>query len=107
MPSGGRLGIEVRRGDANGVELSVKDTGEGIAKEAQEHIFEPFFTTKQDRQGTGLGLAVAHSIVEQHGGSIAVEATGSGGTTFLVKLPAETRDKQETKVALEEKGVTS
>ncbi|HUI75228.1 MAG TPA: ATP-binding protein [Candidatus Acidoferrum sp.] len=91
MPSGGRLKIEACE-VGGGVELRVKDTGEGIAAEAQEHIFEPFFTTKQDRQGTGLGLAVAHSILEQHGGAILVESTGSSGTTFLVKLPVESHD---------------
>jgi two-component system, NtrC family, sensor kinase len=92
MPSGGHLGIEAREVTGGEIELRVKDTGEGIAPEAQEHIFEPFFTTKQDRQGTGLGLAVAHSILEQHGGSISVDSTGSEGTTFLVELPVESHD---------------
>ncbi|HUL17437.1 MAG TPA: ATP-binding protein [Terriglobales bacterium] len=99
MPSGGHLGIEAHE-FAGGVELRVSDTGVGIASDALEHIFEPFFTTKQDRQGTGLGLAVAHSILEQHGGSVLVESTGSGGTTFLVKLPAESQSVVETKMLM-------
>jgi signal transduction histidine kinase len=50
-------------------------------------IFDPFFTTKEDQLRTGLGLAVAKSIVEQHGGEIAVESKKGEGTEFLVTLP--------------------
>jgi two-component system, NtrC family, sensor kinase len=89
MPAGGRLQIEAKRGGGSSVQLRVKDTGEGIAPEAMPHVFEPFFTTKQDRMGTGLGLAIAHGILEQHRGTIAVEATSGAGTTLLVTLPVE------------------
>jgi signal transduction histidine kinase len=51
-------------------------------------IFDPFFTTKEDRNRTGLGLAVAHSIVEQHAGEIAVRSTPGEGAEFTVTLPA-------------------
>jgi two-component system NtrC family sensor kinase len=107
MPSGGRLEISVKSDGALGVELRVKDTGEGITADAQQHIFEPFFTTKQDRQGTGLGLAVAHSILEQHCGSIAVEATSSSGTAFLVKLPGDTEETAGAGRLAEERRVTT
>ena len=60
--------------------MRVKDTGCGIPPEVLPHIFDPFFTTKEDQNRTGLGLAVAHSIVEQHGGEIAVTSTPGEGT---------------------------
>jgi two-component system, NtrC family, sensor kinase len=50
-------------------------------------IFDPFFTTKEDQNRTGLGLAVAHSIVEQHAGEISVRSTPGEGTEFTVRLP--------------------
>ena len=50
-------------------------------------IFDPFFTTKEDQNRTGLGLAVAHSIVEQHAGEISVRSTPGEGTEFTVALP--------------------
>ena len=68
-----------------GVEISVSDTGVGIAPEALDHIFDPFFTTK--RAGSGLGLATVHRIVEANGGRIAVESALHVGTTFRVWLP--------------------
>jgi two-component system sensor histidine kinase PilS (NtrC family) len=66
------------------VEIAVADTGEGILPEDQNRIFEPFFTTKAE--GTGLGLATVHRVIEGHGGSIRVESQ-EGGTTFRLRLP--------------------
>jgi two-component system sensor histidine kinase PilS (NtrC family) len=66
------------------VEIAVSDSGVGILQEDQEKIFEPFFTTKAE--GTGLGLATVHRVVEGHGGSIRVESQ-EGGTTFRLQLP--------------------
>ncbi len=89
MPSGGQLEIAAQKDSAGGVQLRVKDSGEGISPDVLPQIFEPFFTTKQDRLGTGLGLAIAHSALEQHGGSITVETGPGEGTMFVVTLPLE------------------
>ena len=65
--------------------VDIKDNGPGISEENLPHIFSPFFTTKN--HGTGLGLAVCHRIVKEHGGMIRVESRMNGGTTFKVSLP--------------------
>jgi Na+/proline symporter/signal transduction histidine kinase len=70
------------------VRIEVEDEGMGIDDTLRERIFEPFFTTKPAGKGTGLGLAVAYSIVQDHGGSIFVEAPDAGGTRFVIRLPA-------------------
>jgi signal transduction histidine kinase len=89
MPHGGLLEVETEASNAKGQALiRVRDTGSGIPPEVLSQIFDPFFTTKEDQQRTGLGLAVARSIVEQHGGEIAVESTPGKGTEFVVSLPA-------------------
>ncbi len=74
--------------DSEQVWIRVKDSGCGIPEDVLPHIFDPFFTTKEDQLRTGLGLAVAHSIVEQHAGEITGHATPGQGTEFAVRLPA-------------------
>jgi two-component system sensor histidine kinase PilS (NtrC family) len=71
---------------AASVEIVVRDTGSGIAPDVLERIFDPFFTTR--REGSGLGLATVHRIVEGHGGSLRVETTPGSGTAFRVRLPS-------------------
>lgn len=95
MPEGGRLTLGTRLKPNGQVEAVVADTGTGIPREYVDRIFDPFFTTKQAGQGTGLGLSVAHAIVEKYGGSIRFETRtaqdpggGPTGTTFFVTLPA-------------------
>ena len=86
MPDGGTLTVR-SGGDGPDVWFSVTDTGYGIPDDIRDHIFEPFFTTKGDQRGTGLGLAVVHGIVTQHGGEVEVESAVGRGATFRVMLP--------------------
>ena len=67
------------------VHLSLSDDGRGMPPQMMEHVFEPLFTTK--KSGTGLGLALARNVVEQHGGSIFVESREGEGSTFHIFLP--------------------
>ena len=84
MPEGGELRVAAAvRGET--LEVVVSDTGEGIAASDISHVFEPFFSTKSE--GTGLGLALVHRIVQEHGGEIDVRSSPGLGTTFTLTLP--------------------
>jgi signal transduction histidine kinase len=72
------------------VELTVTDTGAGMDEATLSHAFEPFFTTKPAGVGTGLGLAMVHNIVRQHGGAVQVESAIGRGTTFRILMPRAT-----------------
>lgn len=98
MPQGGRLTLRAgwsdggdpllpsrRRAPDRRVKLEVGDTGPGIPAPESDRIFNPFYTTKEG--GTGLGLALAHKIVEDHGGAINFRSGRPRGTTFTVVLP--------------------
>ena len=69
------------------VELAVSDTGKGIGPDIIEKIFDPYFTTKETGKGTGMGLSIAHGIVQSYGGAITVESSLGRGTTFRVYFP--------------------
>jgi two-component system sensor histidine kinase PilS (NtrC family) len=84
MPEGGELRVTMTAGGR--LVLRVSDTGEGIEAADLGHIFEPFFSTKSD--GSGLGLALVHRIVQDHGGEIDVYSRPRVGSTFTVTLPA-------------------
>jgi len=70
-----------------GALIAVSDDGPGIDPEVRDHLFEPFVTTKPVGQGTGLGLAVCHTIVERLGGSLRATEASSGGARFELRLP--------------------
>src|SRR5258708_1641022 len=77
-----------KTGDA--AQLAVYDNGEGISEENLNRIFDPFFTTKGPDEGTGLGLSVCFSIVNQHNGLISAQSELGEGATFIVKIPIDT-----------------
>lgn len=86
MPQGGELTIKASNstGAADFLDVSISDTGHGIAENIMDKIFLPFFTTKE--KGTGLGLAIVHKIIVSHGGSISVDSSDKG-TTFRIRFP--------------------
>jgi len=74
------------------VNLTISDTGYGIPKEDMDRIFDPYFTTKEVGKGTGMGLAVVHSIVKEHNGKVTVKSEPGKGTTFTIFFPAVEKD---------------
>lgn len=85
MPDGGELRVGAAAHDGF-LHVSVTDTGEGIAAADLPHVFEPFFSTKPG--GSGLGLALVHRIVRDHGGEVDVRSAPGFGTTVVLTLPA-------------------
>ncbi len=90
MPTGGRLTVATVNGA--GVNVSVSDSGSGIAPEHIARIYDPFFTTKTapregQNRGTGLGLSVTYGIIQEHAGKIRVESQPGAGTTFHLEFP--------------------
>ena len=95
----GRIDINTRP-DPAGEHLLVlfRDNGIGMTPAQQNHIFEPFYTTKAPGQGTGLGLATSHRIIEQHGGQVEVFSSPDEGTTFIIRLPISAAAAQNEQV---------
>ena len=95
MPDGGTLHLTTR---TVGSELQVvfADTGTGIPPENVQNVFDPFFTTKEVGEGTGLGLSVSYGIIKAHGGDIEVESQVGKGTTFVIKLPLDKSEGDES-----------
>ncbi|HEV2283037.1 MAG TPA: HAMP domain-containing sensor histidine kinase [bacterium] len=90
-PAGGTVHVTMAADDADGVRLAVSDTGVGIDAADLPHIFRHFYRADQSRArssgGTGLGLAIVKSLVEAHGGRVAVESAAGRGSTFTVTFP--------------------
>jgi nitrogen fixation/metabolism regulation signal transduction histidine kinase len=100
MPHGGKLRVSASRGrDSSGEVLliEVADNGRGMSAEEIAAAFEPYFSTKDT--GLGLGLALTHKIVSDHGGSIALESAAAKGTTARIVLPAATQTERVQAVA--------
>jgi len=121
MPEGGTLALEtsvvtLTRKDlpptascspGEYVRLAIKDTGMGMDSQVLKRAFEPFFTTKEAGQGSGLGLAMVHGIVNNHGGFVRADSSPGQGSEFSVFLPAATLREErpaETPRAIAEHG---
>ena len=92
MPAGGEISLGGRFSkDAYWVELTIQDSGIGIPQGDLEKLFDPFFSTKEG--GIGLGLSIAHRIIDQHHGKIEVESTPGKGTRFTISLPVSTEEQ--------------
>ena len=90
MTEGGVLTIKAWEGmenDAKMLYFQVQDTGDGISSQDIKKIFDPFFTTRDVGKGSGLGLSISHSVIEQHGGRMDVESVPGETTKFTVILP--------------------
>ena len=88
------LKIRTKPNPQGSVLIVVSDTGTGIDPGDIDKIFDPFFTTKNPGEGTGLGLFIAYSIVQEHAGKIWAENNESGGASFYIDLPIEKTPKR-------------
>ena len=84
MPDGGELRVSAAIADGQ-LAVRVEDSGDGIGGSDVAHVFEPFFSTKPG--GSGLGLALVHRVLKDHGGDVDVESTPGGGSTFTLRIP--------------------
>jgi len=86
-PSGQTVTIRGRRAERS-VEISILDRGPGIAGDRRDHLFDRYYHMRRSpRDGTGLGIAIACGLVEAHGGSVRLDATGDEGTTLTLAFP--------------------
>lgn len=94
MPDGGSVRVDARLAEDTehappSVSIAITDEGVGMTADVAERAFEPFFTTKDVGHGTGLGLSVVHGIITEHGGTVALDTSPGSGTTFRLRLPAD------------------
>jgi two-component system, NtrC family, sensor kinase len=94
---GGTLTV-VTSGTPVSVRVSIADSGPGIPADIQRRIFDPFFTTKEAGQGTGLGLTICYSIIDEHGGRIWAENAPGGGAVFVTELPLGVPEEGPTRL---------
>ncbi|UCD72328.1 MAG: hypothetical protein JSW70_04865, partial [Syntrophobacterales bacterium] len=87
MEGGGKLVVSGQNQSSDSLEISISDSGKGIPPQDMDKIFNPFYSTKT--HGTGLGLATAKRIVEEHGGSISVDSVLEKYTTFKIQFEVE------------------
>jgi PAS domain S-box-containing protein len=86
-PANASIFITARSEDSDKVKIAITDQGEGISEAFRERVFEPFFTTKEPGKGTGLGLPLVYTILQEHGGSITMDSQVDVGTQVTVWLP--------------------
>ena len=90
LPQKRQISLTTQLGtESEHIQIIIQDNGKGMSEAELVHIFEPFYTTKDPGQGTGLGLATSHRIIEQHGGDINVVSAPNEGTTFIIRLPVD------------------
>lgn len=88
MPDGGTLTVRTEAIDDRLVKVTVDDTGHGLTDSMRERIFEPFFTTRASKGHKGMGLAIVHRVVDEHGGRVTVDSQPGKGASFKVVFPA-------------------
>lgn len=93
MEEGGTIMVLAKKVE-NSILLRIKDTGIGIPKDVLSKVFDPFYTTKPVGKGTGLGLSVCYGIIQQFGGTIAIQSEYKVGTTVDILLPSEVRTRE-------------
>jgi signal transduction histidine kinase len=93
IPKRGRIDIETCTTPEQRVLISVRDTGVGMTPDVQARVFEPYFSTKEAGEGTGLGLSLAYSIIQDHGGEIQLSSTPGQGSCFVIDLPAASPER--------------
>ena len=103
MPDGGEFTlVSWVISDSSDVQIAFSDSGHGMSADVQRRVFEPFFTTRPAGQGTGIGMAVAASVIAEAGGSVSVDSVSGSGTVFRIRLPLVA---PETTVATEATGL--
>jgi len=91
--STGKVNVEIYQ-NRDRIEVRISDNGRGVPEDLTDKIFEPFFTQGK-ANGTGLGLTVAHKIVQDHGGDLFLESTSATGTVFRVILPIRAAEQSD------------
>lgn len=92
MPAGGRVSVSLAA-QKDFMDVTVSDTGSGIAEEDLPRIYDPYFTSKP--AGTGLGLAVVQKIMDAHGGVVQIESKAGIGTTVTLRFPMTAKERME------------
>ncbi len=83
----GEISITTRAKDSEHIEISIRDTGEGMSEETIEKLYDPFFTTKDVSRGTGLGMSITYGIIKKHNGDIQIKSKLGRGSEFIITLP--------------------
>ncbi len=97
IPDRGELLIKTQIVNKKNIEITFKDSGQGIDEKTKEKIFDPFFTTKDIGKGTGLGLSISYGIIQKHNGDIKVNSKLGEGTEFIVTLPIAGPENDDAK----------